>query len=150
MNPQPYEQLSDLDLLGLCIWREARGESTMGKRAVGCVIRNRIKVNSYYGHDWHTVILKKWQFSSFNANDPNSSKWPEDDEADWLDCLDAAREVMDPTSNDVTNNALYYFSPPLTVPPTAWGPVVPVAAIGHLFFWKPAPRHVDLSLEGDV
>ena len=154
MTPQPYENLSDEQLLALCIWREARGEMNLGKRAVGCVVRNRVAKQSWMGHDWQSVILKPYQFSSFNApprakiTDPNEAKWPEDDEADWLDCLDAAREVIDPTSGDVTNGGLYYYSPPLTAPPTAWGAVVPTASIGHLSFWKPAAP-VDLSA-GDL
>jgi cell wall hydrolase len=139
MNPTPYDQLTDEQLVALCIWREARGEMQMGKLAVGCVIRNRINANSFFGHDWRNVILKPYAFSSFNVNDPNADKWPEDDEADWLDCVQAAQDVMD-DHPDVTNGALYYYSKPLTAPPHAWGPVRAAASIGNLTLWKPDPQ----------
>lgn len=154
MNPQPYENLSDLELLSLMCWREARGEIQMAKRAVCCVARNRVNAQTYFGKTYHEVILHPYQFSSFNApprthiTDPNESKWPEDDEADFLDSLDAAKQVMDPGTNDVTNGASLYFSRPLTMPPVSWGAVLPTASIGHLVFWKPAPA--DLSLTGDL
>lgn len=154
MQPRAYEELTDEELVSLCIWREARGEMQMGKRAVGCVIRNRVSHPGWWGRDWRSVVLCPYQFSSFNApprthiTDPNESKWPEDDEADFLDSLDAAKQVMDPGTNDVTNGASLYFSRPLTMPPVSWGAVLPTASIGHLVFWKPAPA--DLSLTGEL
>jgi Cell Wall Hydrolase len=134
----PYDQLDDAHILALCIWRESRGEGMLGRRGVGCVVRNRIAADSYFGHDYSAVILKPYQFSSFNANDPNSNLWPTDGTPDWMGCLAEANEVLG-GCDDVTNGALFYFSPPLTQAPKAWGDVVPTASIGHLSFWKPAP-----------
>jgi spore germination cell wall hydrolase CwlJ-like protein len=136
MLPTDYSLMSDMGILALVCWREARGEGLLGKRAVACVVRNRIAANSFFGHDWHSVILKPYQFSSFNANDPNADKWPEDNDPSWEDCCDVAQMVID-GAQDVTNNALYYFSPPLTEPPREWGSVIPAANIGHLSLWKP-------------
>lgn len=136
MEPMPYNQLNDQEMLGLCIYREARGEGMLGKQGVGCVVRNRIAANKFFGHDWRSVILKPYQFSSFNSTDVNSVKWPDDDEADWLDCLDAASQVIN-GSDDPTFGALYYFSPPLTEAPHAWGPVMITVKVGRLTFCKP-------------
>jgi Cell Wall Hydrolase len=143
----PYDQLDDSHILALCIWREARGEMALGQRGVGCVVRNRIEAKSYFGHDYSSVILKPWQFSSFNApprtsiTDPNSDLWPVDGTTDWMGCLAEANDVLG-GCDDVTNGALFYFSPPLTQAPKAWGAVIPTASIGHLSFWKPAPPAV--------
>jgi len=134
----PYDSLDDLNLLALCVWREARGEGMLGKRGVAHVITNRVQ-HGGYGLGFHGVILKPWQFSSFNANDPNSRKWPLDGEADWLDCLDAAKAVTQQTEEDFTKGSLFYFSRPLTAPPHAWGPVEIMLTVGHLTFCKPIP-----------
>jgi len=138
MEPTPYKELSDLQILALCIWREARGEGMLGKRGVGCVVRNRINAKSFFGHDWKAVILKPYQFSSFNSDDPNSIKWPVDRDEAWEECLDTAAEVLG-GAEDVTNGALYYFSPPLNDPPHAWGKVWETAHIGNLQFFKSMP-----------
>lgn len=145
MESQPYGDLDDSHLLALCIYREARGESFLGKRGVGCTVRNRVNARSYFGHDYPSVILKPWQFSSFNSNDPNAGVWPIDGEPVWMDCLAEANNVLGGI-DDVSNGAVFYFSPPLKVPPSAWGSVVATAHIGNLNFYKPAPA--DLSLEG--
>jgi spore germination cell wall hydrolase CwlJ-like protein len=146
-NGDRYEVLDDAHILGLCIYREARGESFLGKRGVGCVVRNRVNAQTYFGHDYRSVILRPYQFSSFNKSDPNANIWPVDGEAVWIECLAEANEVLS-GCEDLTFGALFYFSPPLTAPPRAWGAVVATAHIGHLNFYKPAPA--DLSLEGDV
>lgn len=146
MEAQPYQDLDDAHLLALCIWRESRGESFLGQRAVGCVVRNRVNAGGY-GSGYASVILKHYQFSSFNASDINSQQWPIDGEASWMSCLAEANNVLTGI-DDVSNSALFYFSPPLKQPPPAWGAVIPTASIGHLSFWKPAPA--DLSNRGDV
>lgn len=146
MEAVPYGDLDESHLLALCIWREARGEGMFGRRGVGCTVRNRVG-HGGYGSGYSGVILKHYQFSSFNLSDPNSSKWPADGTLDWMGCLAEANEVLG-GCDDVTNGALFYFSQPLTQPPPAWGAVIPTASIGHLSFWKPAPA--ELSLTGDL
>ena len=147
MNPAPYEELDDAHLLALCIYREARGESFLGKRGVGCTVRNRVNAQSYFGHTYDQVILRPYQFSSFNSNDPNAGVWPIDGEPVWMECLVEANNVLGGI-DDVSNGALFYFSPPLTAPPHAWGPVIATAHIGNLNFYKPAPA--EPSLTGDI
>jgi N-acetylmuramoyl-L-alanine amidase len=146
MESQAYGELDDAHLLGLCIYREARGEGFLGKRGVGCVVRNRVEARTYFGHDYASVILKPYQFSSFNANDPNASVWPIDGESVWLECLAEANDVLG-GCEDLTFGALFYYSPPLTAPPRAWGNVIATAHIGRLDFFKPAPA--ELKLQGD-
>ena len=146
MEATSYEALDDAHLLALCIWREARGEKFLGQRGIGCVVRNRVAAHGY-GQGYAGVILKHYQFSSFNESDINSKLWPIDGEASWMSCLAEANNVLAGV-DDVTNGALFYFSPPLIAPPHAWGAVIATAHIGNLNFYKPAPA--DLSLTGDV
>lgn len=139
MNPSEYSDLTDLQLMSLCIWREARGEGSMGKRGVAHVICNRVAARSFFGHNIHSVILKPWAFSSFNLNDPNADKWPSDQDPSWLDSQTVAQQVLTTADPDLTAGALYYFSPPLTQAPHAWGAVGVTLAVGNLTFCKPVP-----------
>ncbi len=66
--------LSEMELLARCLWGEARGEPMEGVRAVVNVIQNRVRGKSWYGVTLKNVILKPWQFSCFNDNDPNFEK----------------------------------------------------------------------------
>ena len=70
--PGQSEQFTNIFMLALAIYREARGEDMAGKIAVGCVIRNRVLHPSWYGRTWFECITKPYQFSSFNLSDPNS------------------------------------------------------------------------------
>lgn len=130
----PYDT-DDTQLLALCVWREARGESPDAKFGVACVIQNRIAMAPAQGFksDVRGNILKPWAFSSFMDGDPNSTKYPNVMDASWLECLNAAQSE-DP---DNTGGAVFYFSPPLTDPPHAWGPVRVTAVIDHLTFCVP-------------
>jgi spore germination cell wall hydrolase CwlJ-like protein len=147
MLPRPYTELSDLDLCALCIWRESRGEGILGKRGVAHVIKNR--ASEGFGYSISHVILKPYQFSSFNASDPNSDKWPGDADHSWLDCQQVAQDVLEGNDEDITAGATFYFSPPLVAAPHAWGPVEVVLKVGNLTFCKPVPP-ADLSAQGDV
>ncbi len=130
---EPY--LSDERLLtALCVWRESRGESQLGKLGVVWTLRNRCSLAPAQGFK-HTLtdnILKPWAFSSFNANDPNADKYPDASDASWQHCLAA----VDSTEPDPTDGAVFYYSPPIPAPPPAWGHVAPTASIGNLHFCK--------------
>lgn len=68
------DDLTDIEVLALTLWGEARGESILGRSAVACVIINRVEANGWYGKNIREVCLKKWQFSCWNGDDPNRSK----------------------------------------------------------------------------
>lgn len=136
------EQAYELILLMLCIYREARGESDDAKHAVGWVVRNRVLKPGkpwYAGvgdSDWEQVILKPWQFSSFNHNDPNASKFPLPTDPAFGACLLAAQHVYNATVPDNTGGSDYYFDDSLKqVPPWALK-FTPTVKIGRLNFFK--------------
>lgn len=60
------ERLSDQELLALCIWGEARGESITGQLAIAHVVLNRAERQGWFGATVREVILKPYQFSFFN------------------------------------------------------------------------------------
>jgi len=145
MIPMPYNSMSDLALLQLAIWREARGEPYDGKRGVAHVIVNRsVESNWWNGHQAGSlkrVILQPEQFSSFNANDPNADKWPLGDDPSFNDCCVAATSVMSGSDPDNTNGATYYYDTSIQWP-RAWGNeanYVNTLNIGRLRFWKLKP-----------
>lgn len=58
-----FLRLEDWQLMGLCIEREAGGESREGQIAVGTVILERVDYRDWDGTTIKQVILKPWQFS---------------------------------------------------------------------------------------
>ena len=63
------DNLPQIELVGLTLYGEARGEPIEGIVAVGCVIRNRVKFEGSF----YAVCLKPRQFSCWNQDDPNYS-----------------------------------------------------------------------------
>jgi hypothetical protein len=61
---------------GLCAYREARGETAATQFAQACSVCNRVMQPCWWGTDVITVVLKPFQYSSFNFNDPNNLVWP--------------------------------------------------------------------------
>jgi N-acetylmuramoyl-L-alanine amidase len=116
-----YADLSDLELLEICVFREARGEPIDGKRAVAHVVRNRVYSGiTWWGEDWHSVILHRFQFSSFDLEDPNADVWPSETDPAWIECCQAAEPVFNGTDPDLTQGALWYKVS--TLPwPASWG-----------------------------
>ncbi len=141
MIPVPYAHLSELELLELCVWREARGEGLLGKRGVAHVIQNRAAHPGWWGGpSIHSVILKAWQFSSFNPGDPNSEEWPDDNDPSFADCAEICEAVARGTDEDITSGATSYHD--ISIPPPAWatdGSNELTLAVGRLKFYKLTP-----------
>jgi len=139
LEAQPYDQMSDLSLMALCCYREARGEPADGKRGVCHVIQNRVNKPGWWGRDIRSVILKPYQFSSFNTDDPNTNIWPMDNNPAWTQCLSAASAILVGQDPDLTQGALYYHDSSITFP-KAWGPevgYVKTLTVGKLSFYRP-------------
>lgn len=128
----PYD--SGTLLAALCVWREARGESQEAKNGVVWVLRNRNAMSPREGFKptMDEEILRKWQFSSFNPDDPNSEKYPVEGDPSWTESLRAVQSDLP----DETGGAVFYFSRPLLTAPKAWGNVEVSAVIGHLTFCR--------------
>lgn len=135
-------QAYDFILTALCIWREARNQPIEAKRAVGWVIRNRAMNPSWWGgrgpSPWSDVVLRPYQFSSFNASDPNAAKWPRvSDKAEWdawLQCLNVTQGVWESSGADPTLNATHYHDK--SVLPSWTAKMTPTITIGAFCFYR--------------
>ena len=124
-------------LLPLCVWREARNQDHATKVAVAWTIRNRTSRPMWWGRDYPSVILKPWQYSSFNAADPNSQKFPRADDPSFEDCLIAAEAVFTGTTEDPTGGATHYYDRSLDSKPPTWAnSMTRTADIGAFHFYK--------------
>lgn len=136
----PIDGQHELILLTMCLWGEARGEDALAKLAVGCVIRNRVNAPRWWGDSWKSVILKPYQFSSFNVGDPNRKKLlvplaygtPQE----WIHCFYAALGVYENHVGDFTGGANHYYDISLPEPPDWAKGKEPVFVQGRFRFFK--------------
>jgi spore germination cell wall hydrolase CwlJ-like protein len=130
----------DMFMMALCVWREARGEVVQAKQAVAWTIKNRASNPSWWGGpSVVSVILKPWQFSSFNSKDPNAVKFPSPTDTSWQASLEIAQQVVNGTIPDPTSGATSYFDKSLDSSPPTWatdGSMIHLADIGNLHFYK--------------
>lgn len=121
---EPYEQV----LLWLVAWREARGENPTAQLGVMWSVRNRADKPSWWGNSIVSVILKPFQYSSFNANDPNATKLPAETDAAWL-------QIKKLDGSDPTGGATHYYS--TDIPEPEWAAQMTcTASIGALKFYR--------------
>lgn len=77
MKPAPgltIEQQPEPALMAMLLCGEARGEGREGMEGVANVIYNRLAAPKRFGDTLKSVILRPWQFSCLNPNDPNRAK----------------------------------------------------------------------------
>lgn len=153
-NPAlPFSRQEPVTLLGMAIWAEARGTTSDARIGVGSVIRNRVGYNGRYGEGFSGVILRPYQFSSFNQGDPNREKMlrPLENQGAtarlvWDLCYEIADGIYRGELADNTFSAVFYYSAPLTQPPVheeklTWGTTWESAQHGGLAFHRDKPRH---------
>lgn len=110
MSKKILESLTDQKLLALVLYGEARGEPPIGKLAVAHVILNRARLGGWYGANVREVILRPYQFSCFNLNDPNFSKLISQAERNEFDasCFTVASLALEGVTVDPTGGATHY------------------------------------------
>jgi len=104
-----------VDALARTLWGEARGEPVRGIEAVAAVIVNRVRAAERRGGFWWggsvvAVCRKPYQFSCWNANDPNRPKLLAVTTADpvFATCLRVARRAVAGLLPDPTGGATHY------------------------------------------
>lgn len=108
LDAQTDEVIGTLTVLG-----EARGESDLGKCAIAHVILNRARRS---GRSVADTCLAPWQFSCWNAADPNRLFLEETIHKAakniplglWAACWSAFVEARDHKTPDPTNGATHY------------------------------------------
>lgn len=131
--PTGDEQL----ILARTIYGEARSEREMGRQAVAEVILNR-KASPRYPDSIIAVCLQPFQFSCWNANDPNRAKiihLQPGANADFDECLSVAGEALAGTINHLTDAVLHYHSTSIGSP--SW-----VRKSPHAFMERKIGRHL--------
>ena len=69
-NEMPADIDRDVDVTARTLYGEARGQPLDGLLAVAAVVMNRARAGRY-GASPADVCLRPWQFSCWNARDPN-------------------------------------------------------------------------------
>jgi spore germination cell wall hydrolase CwlJ-like protein len=123
-------------ILALCVWREARGESDLAKSAVARVIANRAAdVRKRWPNSVAGVVLQPFQFTSFIEKDPNNAKFPAAHDPSWTSCVAAAQAAIAGAGPDPSCGANHYFDD--SIKPPKWAdPTKQSAAIGRLTFFR--------------
>lgn len=110
------DYMSELEILARTIEAEAAGESKEGKLAVGAVIANRAD-STKYGMDIRGVILKKAQFSPWNAitgyqkGISQAKPMLTAEMKPSKDSYEAAKEILSGDYVDPTDGATHYLNP---------------------------------------
>jgi len=117
-------------MLALCVYREASGESDLGRRLVAQTIKNRV-IDKRWPDDYVGVITQKLQFSSFNPSDPNASRWPRENEKAWIECIAVAEAILD--SPTPITSANHYHTKDVN-PPWADKTKIVISEGHHVFY----------------
>lgn len=91
----------------MTVWGEARGEEYQGKVAVAEVIRNRMKFKYSSDGTAANTVLRKYQFSCHNHDDPNRILMAKLNDNDPVvkECIKAWNESK---NTNLTKNAVLY------------------------------------------
>ena len=139
----------DLEALGRTIYGEARGESLIGKFAVGEVISNRVrselwfsrsKLKGIQNHTFEAVCRYPKQFSCWNENDPNHSlitdQWEKQNAVAGL-CIFVAAVVIERINARVlAADTYHYISKSMKYPPSWTEKGQKIAEIGNHIFYR--------------
>lgn len=101
--------LTETECLALAMYHEARGEGTVGMKAIAFVIHNRVKSN-LYPTSYCSVILQRSQFSFTSDRNPDNIKsWDS-----FAKALALSVELLDnngfETEKSPVGNAMYFHS----------------------------------------
>lgn len=130
----------DIDVLARTLYGEARGEGVRGLEAVATVIMNRLARARRHGGYWWggsvaAICRRPWQFSCWNADDPNRAKIEAVTPGNrmFASCLRIARRAVSQTLPDPTAGATHYHARPVN-PPWSQGRGACAEIGNHLFY----------------
>jgi spore germination cell wall hydrolase CwlJ-like protein len=133
----------DIDILARTIYGEARGEyaSLEGGMAsliaIGNVVMNRVKAQSWYGKTIQEVCRKPWQFSCWNEDDPNRKVLMQGEIVDpvFTFCRKVATKVALEEWPDLTKGSDHYHANSmLIIPKWAKGQKPKIRMAKHVFY----------------
>lgn len=148
------DTLTDAQIVALVLYGEARSEPVQGVIAVGCVIRNRVKVDlnndkraDWWGEGYKGVCIAPWQFSALNVAGGAGNYKKVLSFAERLaaktpithglerQCIWVAHGIVGDYAVDITKASKWYHTATLTPRPKwAMGHVPVVQISAHVFY----------------
>lgn len=127
-----------IDTLARTAWAEARGDGQDGMTAVMNVICTRANNPRWWGNNIANVCLKPWQFSCWNANDPNRAKLMAvtDSDPQFALALNLAELAVECVLPDITKGADSYYAMSMLEPPAWATPDKFTAQVGSQRFYR--------------
>lgn len=127
----------DIDTFARTIYGEARGEDDEGRRLVAHVIMNRYRTAYRNKRSIAAVCQDPWQFSCWNANDPNRARLLTVDLGNrvFRGCFLVALETVDRKASPLPMETRHYYADWIPEPIWARGKE-PVAVHGHHRFYE--------------
>jgi hypothetical protein len=137
-HPAPAPEIATL---AKTMWGEARGEGAEGLSAVAHVVFNRVARQTYWGKTIEEVCLRPYQFSCWNANDPNRPQLLKLTSANGIYALalQLAQQLLDLDSmerarQDTTGGATHYHARTISPPRWARGRTPCARIRNHIFY----------------
>ena len=133
-----YVDPLDKFILARIIFAEAAGEPRLGRIAVGCVVRNRVK-SPRWPNTYKEVILQPRQFSGvgsflWDRFIQNKLLTPEQRRIK-LECFKIAEDIITGRQPDITGGATHYYNPKIASP--SWAKKMKITReIGNHIFLK--------------
>lgn len=127
---------STIDVLSRTIYGEARNQSEAGMAAVAWVVLNRAKNPRWWGKDVISVCMCPWQFSCWNAGDPNRAIILHVDSNDsaYREACRVSQAVLNGDVLDPTDGADSYFAATSKAPSWSENAVFTVQIGAHRFY----------------
>lgn len=134
------DRTNAVQVMAATAWAEARGDGRIGMLAVANVILTRAAHPRWWGHDIISVCLDPWQFSCWNADDPNLPKIEAVTEADpeFAVAIGIAKVAAQGRTAlaDMTRGADSYYDVRMPTPPGWAARAVPTVTILHHRFMR--------------
>lgn len=137
---------TDTVLLARLIFGEARGSSLKEKISTAYTAVNRANDTiDWNGKDLKDAILKSYQYSCFNHDDPNREKVTDPmkyDSTSWKECMKVAQGVLDKEYFDLTDGATFYHTKEIQ---PYWMKSKEITKVDHLdemdhYYYKPSKK----------
>lgn len=135
------QDMDEQDVLARTAWGEARGIGRDGMQATINVAQNRLASGVlWWGGSLRSICLYPYQFSCWNAKDPNRPKLlsVKPDDPQYTTALDLAAKAMAGELPDITCGATHYYVS-TTRPKPDWAEGInTLAIIGPHWYFKAA------------
>lgn len=138
-DPLDTDQFDDRNIIARTLWGEARGEGEYGMQAVANVIKNRLSSGvRWWGHSLRTVCLARYQFSCWNAKDPNRPKLMAvtEDDPQFRIAIRLADQTLAGSLPDIVNGADSYVDSRMPDKPNWCRCRDPACIQGHHWFYR--------------